>query len=122
MTEIFTKDQVELAIRASRGNRYSTAQILNCDWATVNNYITRYPELQKAMDETREKMVDVVENALHNQIDLGNITGIIFFLKTQGKDRGYIERSEIEHSGSMKFTEEKRSETIEKIKDSLLNE
>jgi hypothetical protein len=31
------------------------------------------------------------------------MTGIIFYLKTQAKDRGYIERQELDHSGKLEL-------------------
>ena len=42
----------------------------------------------------RETAIDHVESKLMGAIDDGNVTAIIFFLKTQGKSRGYTERSE----------------------------
>lgn len=42
--------------------------------------------------------LDFAESELFKQIKEGNITGVIFFLKTKGKKRGYIERSEFDHT------------------------
>jgi len=46
-------------------------------------------------DAINEASVDMVENALLELIDNGDTAATIFFLKTKGKQRGYIERSEI---------------------------
>ena len=43
--------------------------------------------------EARESSVDLAESKLIEAIKNGNLTAIIFFLKTQGKSRGYVERS-----------------------------
>jgi len=48
-------------------------------------------DFKEAMDDIREKSIDIAENALLKAIDQGNITAIIFFLKTQAKHRGYVE-------------------------------
>ena len=40
--------------------------------------------------------IDFAESQLHKQIRDGNSTATIFFLKTKGKKRGYVERQEIE--------------------------
>ena len=39
--------------------------------------------------------LDFVEGKLFEAIDKNNITGIIFYLKTKGKHRGYVERHEL---------------------------
>lgn len=45
-----------------------------------------------------EIAVDFAESQLHKQIQNGEVSATIFFLKTKGKHRGYTERSELEHS------------------------
>lgn len=57
---------------------------------------------QKAIWAGKQKMGDVAESELFKAIKAGNITAQIFYLKCVHKDRGYIERSEIEHSGGEK--------------------
>ena len=39
--------------------------------------------------------LDFAESKLHSQISSNNITATIFFLKTRGKKRGYVEAQEI---------------------------
>jgi len=42
--------------------------------------------------------LDFAESQLHKQIKEGNSTSTIFYLKTKGKKRGYIERQEHDHT------------------------
>jgi len=59
------------------------------------NYLKKYATAQQALDDTREKRHEWVENKLIQQIDADNLTAIIFYLKTQGKHLGYVERQEV---------------------------
>jgi hypothetical protein len=47
-----------------------------------------------AIKEERERMTDVAEMALFDAIKEGEGWAVCFYLKTQGKERGYIERHE----------------------------
>ena len=48
----------------------------------------------------RESSVDLAESELMKAIRAGNMTAIIFFLKTQGRSRGYVERSDHDFTAS----------------------
>ena len=61
------------------------------------------PEYKKAVDELSDVAIDFAESQLHKQIRDGNSTATIFFLKTKGKNRGYIERQEIHNTGDNLF-------------------
>ena len=62
-------------------------------------------KFRKECDDIQEAAVDYVESQLFKQIEEGNITGQIFYLKTKGKHRGYIEKTQIqqETTGSISF-------------------
>ena len=52
-------------------------------------------EFADAVEEIVEASIDLVEGKLMEKIKDGDTTCIIFFLKTRGKDRGYVERQEV---------------------------
>ena len=90
----FTQAQVSRALDAAGGLVTSTAKHLGCAPKTVYRYIERFPALKDVLREARESSVDLAESKLIEAIKNGNLTAIIFFLKTQGKSRGYTERRE----------------------------
>lgn len=95
MREKFTATQIIKALREKHGNISSAARYLGCDRHTVSRYIALYPSVKAVADEERETLIDFAENQLFQQVKDGNITAIIFTLKTIGKRRGYVERREI---------------------------
>ena len=95
----YSAQQMANAIREARGFVTVAAEKLGCHRATVQRYINDYATVQDALTDAREKRHDFVENKLMTAIQDGNITAIIFYLKTQCKDRGYIERNHTEVSG-----------------------
>ena len=79
------------AIRETRGALSAVADRLGVDVRTVYRARDRWPVVRDAIEEARERQLDFTEIKLHQLIADGNITAIIFYLKTQGKKRGYIE-------------------------------
>ena len=91
----WTAQQVIDALEAADGYVSKTASLLGCSVKTVYNYRDRFVTVAEAWQNIRERRHDFVENALHKRIKEGSDTAIIFYLKTQAKDRGYVERSEL---------------------------
>ena len=58
-------------------------------------------EFKEAVNEVRESCIDLAESELLKLIKSGNTTSIIFYLKTKGKQRGYVEKQELSHSGKV---------------------
>jgi len=54
------------------------------------------PEYKQAVKDIDNRTLDFAESHLHKLIKEGNPAATIFFLKTKGKARGYVERQEIE--------------------------
>ena len=48
--------------------------------------------------EVDEGSIDFAETMLHKNIRDGNVPSIIFYLKTKGKKRGYIEQTNFDHT------------------------
>lgn len=98
--EQFTQKEMAEALRESKGFVSAAARRLACDPLTVYNYMAKYPELVEIRKEAKEAEKDLAEMMLGKMIRDGNFPATCFYLKTQAKDRGYIERQEHELSGS----------------------
>ena len=54
-------------------------------------------DYKKQCTEIDNMTLDFAESQLHKQIAEGNTSATIFFLKTKGKKRGYVERMEVDN-------------------------
>lgn len=91
----YKADQVIKAIEGSRGFVSKVADRLGCSRLHVYRLLDKYPTARDALKNEKEAVKDFAESKLYEQISAGNMTAIIFYLKTQAKDRGYIERQEV---------------------------
>jgi len=53
-------------------------------------------EFAQAVKEIENIALDFAESQLHTQMKDGSTSATIFYLKTKGKKRGYVERSELD--------------------------
>ena len=108
----YTAQQVADALTETRGFVTHAARRLGCHRMTVSRYIKKYPTVRQARDDAKEALKDHAEIQLLSAINEGNMTAIIFFLKTQAKDRGYVERHELAPAdgGSFEFNVRLREE------------
>lgn len=98
----FAPEKVARAIRDANGLLSFAAQALGLSRRSVLNYVDRYACCKEAVDEAREAFVDVGESKFMKAIAREEPWAIAMQLKTIGKHRGYIERQQIEQSGTVK--------------------
>jgi len=91
-----TAEQAIKAAYDSKGNCTVIAKNLGCGASYVHKLKKKYPTFEKVVFEEREKQKDRAESQLFKLVEDGNITAIIFYLKTQAADRGYSERYQVE--------------------------
>lgn len=86
---------VEDALKRSMGNISLAAKSLGFDRSTLYHRIKKNPKLKTIVDDARETLVDVAESALYSAVTKKEAWAVCFTLKTQGRARGYVERTEL---------------------------
>jgi hypothetical protein len=84
------------ALELNLGNVSSSVAAVGISRSTHYKWIEEDEEYANAVADLSEGVIDFVESALHKRIKEGDTTSMIFFLKTKGKKRGYIEKTESE--------------------------
>ncbi len=75
-------------------NVTATCKALAINRTTFYNWRKRSEKLDAMLEEVEESIIDYAESKLVEHIQEGDTTCLIFFLKTKGKKRGYVERVE----------------------------
>lgn len=98
-------DEVLLAAIKGSGAVMSTvAKRLKIDWTTAKNYIDASPVTKQAFLDEEETVLDMCESTLHNAVKAKDTAAAKWLLATKGKKRGYSEKHEVEHTGSLPVT------------------
>ena len=87
-------EEVAKVYEKKAGNISATCTALGIDRNTFTAWREKYPKLSQLLDDVDESLIDFSESKLLEQINAGNLTAIIFHLKTKGKRRGYVESVE----------------------------
>lgn len=112
---ILKKAMIE-ALEKSLGVVTTAAKAVGIDRSTHYGWYNNDPEYSAAVDSISDIALDFAESKLHKQIEQEDTVATIFYLKTKGKKRGYVEKTEVEHSGELGITwlEEKTYEADNK--------
>ena len=92
-----TKKEAMLeALEKSLGIVTTACNAVGINRSTHYDWMKKDSDYASAVKAIEGRTLDFAESHLHKLIKDGNPTATIFFLKTKGKARGYVERQEIE--------------------------
>jgi len=97
----YTVKQFADAIPGSGGIISTIARRVGCEWATADKWCKESPTLARMLQDERESILDLAESVLFKNIREGDTSDAKWLLARMGKQRGYADKQEIEHSGSV---------------------
>lgn len=68
---------------------------------TIYQWLEKYPECKEAVTKGKDRVIDLAESKLIENIGLGKEKSIIFALETIGKRRGYTQLIETRDRGKL---------------------
>ena len=95
-TKTTSKKDVLEALERSLGIVSTACEKAGINRSTHYDWLKSDPEYKEAVRLIEERTIDFAESHLHALIKDKNPAAVIFFLKTKGKARGYVERQEIQ--------------------------
>jgi hypothetical protein len=110
------------ALKEARGIVTTACDAVGVNRSTYYDYYNSDPEFKREADDVQEVAIDFVEGKLFEQIEEGIPTSTLFYLKTKAKHRGYIERTEVSHTGSIPVAAKISDEAKDKINEALEGE
>ena len=89
------KKKLIKALEQSLGVVTTACKNVDVARSTFYDWYNAEEVFKKEVDGIGDIAIDFAESQLHKQIQDGNSTSTIFYLKCKGKKRGYVERTEI---------------------------
>lgn len=90
------KERFLLFLKEEKGNITKASERFGISRALYYVWYNKDSKFAESCDNILDETLDWVESKLFNLIDRGNYQSIIFYLKTRGKKRGYVEKSELD--------------------------
>ena len=100
--------EIKEALEKHHGAVYLTAESLGLWPQALYARIRKSPELQQLLDLYDGRRTDAAELKLEQAIRAGEPWAIQFQLKTKGRNRGYVERQEVESHGRFQLEIEQK--------------
>ena len=97
MTKTDTKKEMMVeALDKSLGIVSTACKMVDMSRQTHYQWMKDDPDYKTQVTSIENSVLDFAESHLFKLVKEGNPSATIFFLKTKGKKRGYVERQEIE--------------------------
>ncbi len=90
------KEALLQALEKSLGVVTTACKQLDISRATYYRWLSEDEDFSKSAKDIQNVALDFVESKLFEQIQESSTAATIFYLKTKGKKRGYVERSELD--------------------------
>ena len=85
-------------LKETFGNVSKACDAVGISRTTFYNWCKDDNDFKEQAENIDEYVVDFVEHELKRQIKEGSTAATIFYLKTKGKHRGYVEKQEVDHT------------------------
>ena len=95
------KESILKALEQTLGVVNNACKIAKIPRSTFYKWLNEDNEFAKKVKDIENVALDFAESQLHQQISDNSTAATIFYLKTKGKKRGYIERQEITGADGM---------------------
>ena len=110
------KKELISALTKNLGIVSSACEALGISRTTYYKYYNEDKDFKAQVDDIGKVTIDFTESKLFELIKSGNVAATIFFLKTKGKRRGYVEKPAIEETQQLEaigihFVDEKGNKT-----------
>lgn len=96
----YSDDEVIRAVKASFGKIEIAARMLGCAPSTIYDRRESNKEIDDIIKSEREFNLDLAERNLREALEAREQWATLATIRYQGSKRGYIEKQQIEHSGS----------------------
>ena len=84
------------ALRNNLGHITNACVAANIGRRTYYEWIEKDDDFREDVSHVQESLLDLAESKLLENIESNENVAIIFYLKTKGKKRGYIEKQEVD--------------------------
>lgn len=122
MSKFDKKKQLIENLRICKGIIANACEVVGVSRGTFYNWCKEDEEFKARVDEINEDTLDFVESKLLENIKKGEVTSIIFYLKTKGRNRGYQEKAEIDINALRLPQIELQEADFEDVEATLINE
>jgi len=103
------------AMKSQLGVVSAACKKANVSRDTHYRWMKESPKYKQAIEESELVLKDFGENALFKLMKAGNPQAIIFFNKTRNKDRGYVEKKELDISAKVDIRKSELEEAYNEV-------